>query len=72
MAGELCSGRVSFMLEGGYHLDALAEVTAGIVGLCQDKPKKIPMQYNVISDNDRIGFDAIDNIKQIQADYWTI
>jgi acetoin utilization deacetylase AcuC-like enzyme len=72
MAGELCSGRISFMLEGGYHLEALAEVTAGIVGLCQDKPKKVPMQYNVISDKDRIGFDAIDNIKQIQADYWKL
>jgi acetoin utilization deacetylase AcuC-like enzyme len=70
LANELCDGRIAFMLEGGYHLDALAEVISSTVANFYGKT--IPLQYQVISDSGRNGYDVIDNVRQVQAEYWEL
>jgi acetoin utilization deacetylase AcuC-like enzyme len=38
LAGELCEGRLAVMLEGGYDLEALADVVAGTAAMLSDRP----------------------------------
>jgi acetoin utilization deacetylase AcuC-like enzyme len=72
LSKELCQGRITFMLEGGYDLEALAEVVTGIAAMIKDPSKKIPMQYTHISDHDNIGFDTVANVKQSHSEQWKL
>lgn len=70
LASELCDGRIAFMLEGGYHLEALAEVVTGIVGGFYGKTT--PLQYRRVADTGRNGFDEVYRVRQAQSDYWEL
>ncbi len=69
-AEELCEGRISFYLEGGYHLGALAEVVAGVVG--QFQGKEISVDFNDVYDRAIFGEEIIEKIKEIQGEFWSL
>jgi len=45
LADEVCSGRIAFILEGGYHLEALSESVLGAMNLCLDEPMELKPRY---------------------------
>ncbi len=69
-ARDLCDGRFAVFLEGGYDLGALAEVSAGIIALFQDK--ELPMSYIDIMDTDGCGRDAVEAAKESHSSYWKL
>jgi acetoin utilization deacetylase AcuC-like enzyme len=69
-AKKLCEGRISFYLEGGYHLGALADLIAGIVGKFYDI--ETPIFFSEIYDLDIIGKETIERVKEIQSGYWKL
>lgn len=69
-AKKLCEGRISFYLEGGYHLSALADIIAGIVGKFQDF--ETPIFFSEIYDLDVLGKETIYTVKEIQGSYWKL
>lgn len=69
-AKELCDGRFAVFLEGGYDLEALAEVSAGIVALFRDR--EIPMNFIDIVDKDGFGKDAVKAAKEAHSSYWSL
>jgi acetoin utilization deacetylase AcuC-like enzyme len=65
-----CSGRLVIALEGGYHLQALAEVFAGVVaGL---SGRQVELQLTDILDRDTRGREAIDATRRAHQDYWNL
>ena len=65
-----CSGRLVIALEGGYHLQALAEVVAGVVaGL---SGRQVGLQLTDIHDRDNRGREAIDATRRAHRDYWSL
>ncbi len=69
-AKKLCEGRISFYLEGGYHLGALADMVAGIVGKFYDI--ETPIFFSEIYDLDILGKETIERVKEIQSGYWKL
>jgi acetoin utilization deacetylase AcuC-like enzyme len=69
-AKELCGGRFAIFLEGGYDLEALAEVVAGIIALFQGK--EIPMNFNDITDTTGNGRDAVEAATESHSSYWKL
>jgi acetoin utilization deacetylase AcuC-like enzyme len=69
-AKKLCENRISFYLEGGYHLGALADLMAGIVGKFYDI--ETPIFFSEIYDLDVLGKDTIERAKEIQGTYWKL
>ncbi len=69
-AKKLCEGRISFFLEGGYHIGAQADIIAGIVGKFHDV--QTPVIFKEIYDLDVIGKVTIENVKEVQASYWKL
>jgi acetoin utilization deacetylase AcuC-like enzyme len=69
-AQSLCDGRISFYLEGGYHIGAQADIIAGIVGKFHDV--KTPVIFKEIYDLDVIGKDTIEQVKEVHASYWKL
>ena len=67
---ELCDGRLGVYLEGGYDLDALSEVIAGVVG--KIRSKKIEMEHTDVKDEDLIAGYIVDEVNEIQGKYWSI
>ncbi len=70
LADEICDGRVSFMLEGGYHLDSLSEIVAGIVGY--DVGKDVKLEYTKVSDNHQKGRNAVEDSFESLYKYWEL
>ncbi len=71
LARDICNSRITFALEGGYHLNALSEVIAGVASLMVGK--KLHMQYNDIWDNDEgWGYSEIDNCLVVQRKHWDL
>lgn len=69
-AKKLCGGRMAVYLEGGYHLQALAEVVAGSIAVFQDK--EIHMQYTEISDQLGRGNESVEKAKEVHSSYWDL
>jgi acetoin utilization deacetylase AcuC-like enzyme len=69
-ARQLCEGRFAVYLEGGYDLEALAEVVAGMVALFRDK--ELHMRFIDIADTTGIGRDAIEAAKESHSSYWKL
>jgi acetoin utilization deacetylase AcuC-like enzyme len=70
IAKKLCENRISFYLEGGYHLGALADLIAGTVGKFYDI--ETPIFFSEIYDLDVLGKDIIERAKEIQGSYWKL
>jgi len=63
-------GRVSFVLEGGYDLPALAEVCAGTYA--QIRGESVPLQYTEGRDEEGRGRQVVERVKKVHAAYWDL
>jgi acetoin utilization deacetylase AcuC-like enzyme len=70
VAKNTCDNRISFMLEGGYNLKALAEVFSGIIG--EEAGKKIDFEYSDVHDTECVGKDIVKSVVEIQSGYWKV
>ena len=70
MADKLCDGRICFVLEGGYNVDALSEVVAGIVGFWDNK--KIDYEFTNVNDNFDTGKRIVEKVISVQKRYWEL
>ena len=71
-AERLCEGRLALMLEGGYHLDALAEVVAGVVAAFNGRATRVPPAYDAEQDPHALGRSTVDAIVARLAPHWPI
>ena len=70
LAGELCESRLAVTLEGGYNLEALAEVVTATESLMRgDTPKPV---FTDISDTEGVGRRIVQQVKEIQKRYWNL
>lgn len=63
-------GRIAFVLEGGYHIGATAEVLTGLVALIQGK--QIELEYAGPTDERVSGGDRIDEVVRVQNEFWNL
>jgi acetoin utilization deacetylase AcuC-like enzyme len=71
IAHDVCSDRICFELEGGYHPQALAETVVGCMNMCSPQPVDLKIRYSetreVTSDSVRIR-ELTDHL----SSYWKI
>lgn len=70
LAGRLCGGRFAVALEGGYHLDALGEVMAGVVGPLRGQTTRLALSENL--DTDVRGRPAIEATTRAHRPFWNL
>jgi acetoin utilization deacetylase AcuC-like enzyme len=70
LAARLCGNRFVVALEGGYHLEALSEVIAGVVA--EIEGRSIPLALSEVLDDKGRGRDAIEATKRAQRDFWNL
>jgi len=64
------SGRVAFMLEGGYDLEALADVIAAITGLMAGKD--VEMHYPESPEDPDTGRKVVEEVREVMSEYWEL
>lgn len=69
-ARSKCSGRVTFMLEGGYDIPALSEVVAGIVGAMEGTD--VPMDFTDIVDSSCLGRGTVERCMRNASEHWDL
>lgn len=62
--------RIAFMLEGGYDLEATADVLSALVA--QFQVKKIPLRHEQMTDLEIVGKRFVDNVVNVQRKYWDL
>ena len=67
---KICGNRITFMLEGGYDVQALSEVVAGVIG--RSEGIEVPLEFTDIIDNSCLGRGTIVRCKQIASKYWKL
>lgn len=65
-----CNNRITFMLEGGYHIPALSEVMAAMIGSTQGV--EVPLEFTDMIDNSCLGRGVILRCKQVASKYWKL
>jgi len=70
LAAELCGGRIAYLLEGGYDLEALADVITGLVALARGEP--FQPDFSIPTDPHCVGRRAIEATVQYQAPFWQL
>jgi len=70
IAKELCDGRISFYLEGGYNVEALAEIIAGIVATFSNR--SIKYKFTDVRDEDRAGKKIVDKVGDSLKGIWEL
>ena len=70
LARSMAQGRVAFVLEGGYHLPALAEVVAGTYAAFYGE--SVDLQYREVVDPGARGKDAIRRARTVHEEYWDL
>jgi len=66
----LCGNRFVVALEGGYHLDALSEVVAGVIGRLSGRP--VDLALSEVLDGEGRGRGAIDATKRAHRPFWDL
>ena len=66
----ICNGRITFMLEGGYHVPALSEVVAASIGSLRGVD--VPLEFTDMMDNSCLGRGTITKCKHVLSDYWRL
>ena len=69
-ASDLCGGRFVVALEGGYHLDAIAEVVAGIAA--HFKGRSLPLRLTDVLDDKVRGRAAIAATREAHRAFWNL
>ena len=67
LANEICSGRIAYFLEGGYHNETLAECVLGVIS-----GGKTPTEHNDVPDDSQRGGEVVENVLGIQATHWRL
>jgi len=67
---SMCGNRITFMLEGGYDVPALAEVVACTIGATRGKD--LPLRYTEVVDSSCQGRAAIEHTRKILSGYWSL
>jgi len=67
---KLCNGRITFMLEGGYHVPALSEVVAASIG--STRGVDVPLEFTDMMDNSCLGGGTITKSRRVLSDYWKL
>src|SRR2546427_8638622 len=70
LAVRICGNRFVVALEGGYHLEALSEVLAGVIGQMQGR--SIGYTLTDVLDSDVHGRGAIDATTRAQQAFWNL
>ena len=70
LAKAAAGGRVAFVLEGGYHLPALAEVVAGTVALFRGE--SVHLQFREPQGAAGTGREVVARAKKIHGKYWDL
>ena len=70
LAARLCGSRFVIALEGGYHLEALSEVVAGVVAALEGR--SLPLALTEVLDDQGRGGPAIEATRRAQRDYWNL
>lgn len=72
LSDKVCDGRISFMLEGGYHLGSLTEIITSIVD--SDDIEKGPpqLEYNKVVDDDIKEKSTVDDVRMLLDDHWDL
>ncbi len=68
LSQKLCGGKIAFFLEGGYHLNSLAEIIAGISALTEGKELKL--EHTSVYDDNCLGRQAVERTKRALQDHW--
>lgn len=70
MAKEMGLGGATYFLEGGYNIDALAEVVWGVhEGFAG---REIEYELTDVSDREATGSDIVDQVIRVHKDYWEL
>ncbi|MPN10191.1 hypothetical protein SDC9_157486 [bioreactor metagenome] len=67
---DISEGRIAFVLEGGYHLRATAEVVAGVLAMIEGRT--IKAEYNEDRCEQGSGRKAVRKAKEYLSKYWDI
>jgi acetoin utilization deacetylase AcuC-like enzyme len=67
---EMCNNRVTFMLEGGYHIPALSEVVAASIG--KTEGVEVPLEFTDMIDISCLGRPTIIRCRQLASKYWKL
>jgi acetoin utilization deacetylase AcuC-like enzyme len=70
MAKDLCKGRIAYFLEGGYNVEALAEVLTGIVASFEGMTTKY--SFKDVTDKDCEGGGAVDKVAETLKGVWKL
>lgn len=70
LAKSVAHGRLAFVLEGGYHLPALAEVVAGTVALFRGE--SIHVQFREPQDVGERGREVVERVKAVHGEFWDL
>jgi acetoin utilization deacetylase AcuC-like enzyme len=70
MARELGINGATYFLEGGYDIDALAEVVWGVHEGFEGR--SIDYQLTDVSETDGMGSDIVDQVIRVHSDYWDL
>lgn len=70
LSGELCEWRLALFLEGGYALEPLGEMVAGVYAATEEK--EIPLRYDDVADKRGSGKGAVKRVLDIQRKYWDL
>jgi acetoin utilization deacetylase AcuC-like enzyme len=70
LSRELCGGVLSFSLEGGYHVEALAEVVAGTVAAFEGR--KVKYEYDRSADEKGAGAYAVEDAVRGLKKHWPV
>ncbi len=70
LAAELCGSRFVVVLEGGYHLQALSEVYAGIIARL--RKRRVDLELTQLLDAKAKGRPAVDATKRAHKEFWNL
>lgn len=70
LAKKLCGGRFIVALEGGYHLQALSEVFAGVVARLRGT--RVDLELTQLLDGKAKGRPAIEATKRAHKEFWNL
>jgi len=70
LARSVANGRVAFVLEGGYHLPALAEVVAGTYA--SFRGEAVHLQFREVLDAGERGKEVVRRARKVHEEYWDL
>ncbi len=69
-ASEMANGRLAFYLEGGYNLNALAEVMGG--SIARSHGQEIELLDTEVLDSETTGLEWVERALEIQGQFWDL